>query len=147
MLLHFRTTLAAAIEVHNLRNGNYIGVTQELKVIPLVYDTTDEEFYVATDFDFDTPLDMTGIEVAYMNNQDAIYQQAEIEELIAIPAEEPEEEDEAPALAMAEQEPEACGGTTESPVDPKSGIKGEGFPDAAADTDYGDDDSAINTQL
>lgn len=124
MLLHFKTKLATAIETHNLQNGNYIGITQELKVIPLVYDTTDEEFYVATDFDFDTPVDMTGIEVAYMDNQNAIYQQAEIEELIATSAEEPEEDSEVAPLAMAEQEPIANegfdGGSAVDSADPET---------------------------
>ena len=87
MLLHYKTIPANLAGGH----GNYIGVTEDLKVIPLVYDAGEGEFYLATDADFDAPVSTAGLEVAYLDNSDAIFTNAEIADTEANTLGEPED--------------------------------------------------------
>ena len=135
MLLHYKTKPFNAAAAYP--NGIFICITTALQILTVIHDAGEDEFYSESDAELNNPLDMEGAELALMNNPDAIFQQAEIEELIATPVEEPEDPtaEEAAGFgaaatpAMAEQEPEVVpeseddmkrGGNANAPVDPEA---------------------------
>jgi len=86
MLLHYRTIPATSA----ILGGNYLGVSEDLRVVPLVFDAGEDEFYFATDMEYDRPVAKDNLEVVFINNPDAIFTNAEVAELS--PPETPEEE-------------------------------------------------------
>lgn len=133
MLLHYKTKPFNAAAAYP--NGIFICITTALQILTVIHDAGEDEFYSESDAELNNPLDMEGAELALMNNPDAIFQQAEIEELIAIPAEEledPTAEEAAATPAMAEQEPEI---SENFEPDMKRGgtAKGEGLSAAPVD--------------